>query len=133
MPTSRAPNYPFVIRGGFTRRRKPDDPFLVDLDVNYHFTGPGKPPETRLRVVDWREVFEDDRPLRVEVGFGKSDFLIEVARQAPDFNYIGFEYSAKRVTAFLRKVHRHDVHNIRTVCCDATAILDRVFEPASIQ
>ncbi|MCH2584446.1 MAG: hypothetical protein MK138_06730, partial [Planctomycetes bacterium] len=47
--------------------------------------------------VRWEEVFEKSRPLRIEVGVGNSPFLIEVAGREPRYNYLGLEYSHKRV------------------------------------
>ena len=120
---SESANFPFILKRGFNRRAAPDDPNLVDLQVEKHFSAPGTP-EIRVASVDWSEVFGHDRPLRVEVGFGKSEFLIELARDCPDFNYLGFEYSAKRVRKFLDKVRKAGVTNIRAVCCNISDVVD---------
>ena len=77
-------------------------------------------------------MFGRQRPLRVEVGFGKSEFLIELAREQPDFDYIGFEYSAKRVRKFLTKLERTGLRNVRAVCCNISDVIDHIFEPGSI-
>jgi tRNA (guanine-N7-)-methyltransferase len=82
--------------------------------------------------VSWREIFGADRPLRIEIGFGKSEFLIDVALREPGYNYLGFEYSRKRVENFLRKVHRRGAANIRVICMNAVEALDRAFEPGSV-
>ena len=40
----------------------------------------------------WRaKLFQNDNPLHVEIGMGKGDFIIELAMQNPDINYIGIE------------------------------------------
>lgn len=92
-------------------------------------------PETLPRrddgVVDWGIVFGADRPLRVEIGVGNSPFLIEVARLEPGFNYLGFEYSNKRVLKFLKKVHKAELENIRMLRLNALELLRR-FQPDSI-
>ena len=124
--------YPFVLKREFNRREAQDDPHLVDLDVEAHFLAPGRPSEIHVTPVDWSSVFGNERALRVEIGFGQSKFLIDVAGCFPEFNYIGFEYSAKRVEKFLRKVGRRGVDNVRAVCCDVTGILERVFAPGTI-
>ncbi len=121
---------PFVIRRG--SRRRLADPFLVDVGVELHFLEDGGAPDVRFGAVDWRQVFGSDRPLRVEIGFGTSDFLIDVALADPLFNYVGFEYSAKRVVKFLKKVHARGAENVRAVCCDLTPVLGGLFEPGSI-
>ena len=83
-------------------------------------------------VVRWNEVFGSDRPLRLEIGVGNSPFLIEVSKLSPEFHYVGFEYSAKRVLKFLKKVEKAEVANIRIIRMNASGVLDRIFEPASV-
>ena len=77
-------------------------------------------------------MFGNDLPLRIEIGFGKSEFLLEVARNDSEFNYVGFEYSSKRVRKFLKKVPHFGVTNVRAVCANVEHILERVFKPNSI-
>ena len=40
---------------------------------------------------NWREVFENDNPICVEIGTGKCTFIYEMARNNPNVNYIGIE------------------------------------------
>ena len=83
--------------------------------------------------VNWSEVFGNEAPLRAEIGFGKSEFLIDVAEREPDFNYIGFEYSTKRVGAFLRKLGRRGIDNVRVLNVNALHVLPQVFGPGSLK
>ena len=85
-----------------------------------------------FRPFSWAEVFGEDRPLRVEIGVGNSPFLIEVSRRAPDFNYLGFEYSQKRVIKFLKMVQAAKLNNIRMLRLNASTVLDRVFTPGTV-
>ncbi|HVR74313.1 MAG TPA: tRNA (guanosine(46)-N7)-methyltransferase TrmB [Planctomycetota bacterium] len=80
----------------------------------------------------WDVVFASPSPVRVEIGVGNSTFLIEVARNAPTFSYLGFEYSTKRVLKFLRKVEISGFTNIKMLCLDATRVLDWIFPPRSV-
>lgn len=84
-------------------------------------------------VVLWDDVFGTGHPLRVEIGVGNSAFLIEVARNAPDFKYLGFEFCSRRVLKFLKKVQRAQVTNIRILRLDVTRVFEHIFEPASIE
>jgi tRNA (guanine-N7-)-methyltransferase len=45
-------------------------------------------------------------PLEVEIGPGEDDFLLESAVSAPERNWLGIEYSRKRVARYVRKVER---------------------------
>jgi len=82
--------------------------------------------------VRWADIFGADRHLRVEVGVGNSPFLIEVAREAPDFNYLGFEYCRKRVLKFSKKVVRAGMENIRILQLEAKSALEQLFQPGSV-
>ncbi len=82
--------------------------------------------------VDWNSVFGRPAPLRVEIGVGNSRFLIEVAVREPEYNYLGFEYSRKRVLKFLKKVEGEGIANIRVVPVNALLVLDWAFAPESI-
>ena len=48
----------------------------------------------------WAELFADDvadvRDLVVDIGFGRGEFLIDLAKQSPDRAFIGIERSFKR-------------------------------------
>ena len=39
----------------------------------------------------WAEVFGNDNPINIEIGMGKGDFIINMAKKYPEFNFIGIE------------------------------------------
>ena len=79
----------------------------------------------------WEAAFGALLPLRIEIGVGNSDFLIEASLREPQFNYLGFEYSRKRVAKFLRRVEARGLRNIRMVRTDAAAALGFLVGPGS--
>ena len=79
----------------------------------------------------WKETFSNpENPIHIEIGMGKGQFLLTLAKQNPNINYIGIErYSS----VLLRAVEHYDnspefeeVTNIRFICMDA-ATLPEVF------
>lgn len=71
----------------------------------------------------WACIFGSDRPVSIEIGPGRGDFLLAVARENPDRNYFAIERSrssARMVEARLRK-HRGD--NARLLNADARFVL----------
>lgn len=40
----------------------------------------------------WNEVFGNENPLHIEVGTGKGQFILGMAKQNPHINYIGLNY-----------------------------------------
>ena len=82
----------------------------------------------------WRSLFGNSNPIEIEIGMGKGQFLLNMAKAHPDINYIGIErYSS----VLLRAVERldseefQDLHNIRFVCMDARDV-GEVFAPGEI-
>lgn len=52
----------------------------------------------------WNEVFGNDNPIHIEVGMGKGKFIMELARQNPDINYVGIEkYSSVLIRALEKR------------------------------
>ena len=39
----------------------------------------------------WNKVFGNDNPIHIEIGMGKGQFLLTLAKQNPNINYIGIE------------------------------------------
>ena len=40
---------------------------------------------------NYKELFGNDKPLCLEIGMGKGDFIINMAKEYPDINFIGLE------------------------------------------
>lgn len=83
----------------------------------------------------WAQVFRNDHPIHIEIGMGKGQFLLTLAKQNPEINYIGIErYSS----VLLRALEKFDTEefceltNIRFICMDAFA-LPEVFELGEVK
>ena len=80
--------------------------------------------ETRYRGT-WKETFQNpENPIHIEIGMGKGQFLLTLAKENPSINYIGIErYSSVLLRALERfdnDEEYKDVNNIRFICMDAT-------------
>lgn len=82
---------------------------------------------------DWKEIFGNDRPLRVEIGPGKGKFLIEVAQREPQANYVAIEIRPKRVEKIRSKVARAELKNIQVYLGNAKESLGAMFSPAGVE
>ena len=54
----------------------------------------------------WNLVFQNSHPLHIEVGMGKGQFLMEMARRNPDVNYLGIEMYDSVLLRALQKENR---------------------------
>lgn len=73
-------------------------------------------------------------PLHVEIGPGDDDFLLESARAHPEVNWLGIEYSRKRVQRYTRRVERAVGHpdNLRLFWRPASDIVGTFLTPAKV-
>jgi tRNA (guanine-N7-)-methyltransferase len=77
--------------------------------------------------LDWRAVFGNDRPVEIEVGFGKGLFLLTESAAHPEVNYLGIEIERKYQLFAATRLAKRGRSNVRVVCADARVFLrDRV-------
>ena len=76
----------------------------------------------------WKNIFENNNPIHIEIGMGKGDFIIGMAKQNKDINYIGIEmYDSVMVKAIEKLKEEGNLTNLRLILLDASKIND-VFE-----
>ena len=75
----------------------------------------------------WAEVFQNDHPIHIEVGMGKGQFIIEMARRNPEVNYIGIEKSSSVLVRAVEKLEDFEQDNLRLIRMDAENI-EEVFD-----
>lgn len=82
----------------------------------------------------WKEVFENEQPIHIEIGMGKGQFLLTLAKQNPEVNYIGIERYSSVLLRALEKFDTEEfceLSNIRFICMDAME-LPEVFEQSEV-
>ena len=75
----------------------------------------------------WHEVFQNDHPIHIEVGMGKGQFIIEMARRNPEVNYIGIEKYSSVLVRAVEKLEDFEQDNLRLIRMDAENI-EEVFD-----
>lgn len=73
----------------------------------------------------WKDFFNNDNPIYIEIGMGKGKFIIENALKYPNINFIGIEKFDSVVAKCLPKIP-NDIQNLVIVRMDANNI-DKVF------
>ena len=77
-----------------------------------------------VREKGWPAIFEGrPRPLVVEIGFGRGEFLMDLAEREPEQPLVGIEYSAKRTLKMARRLARTELRNVRLLEAPAEAVL----------
>ena len=72
----------------------------------------------------WAEVFGNGNPIHIEVGMGKGKFLMELAQQNPDINYVGIEMYSSVLLKAIQKRETLELTNICFMCVDARKLAD---------
>lgn len=87
-----------------------------------HVEGTGfyhKPEEERFKLYNWGEVFGNQNPIEIEIGCGKGQFIIEMAKQRPDVNFVAVEKISNVVVSACEKAEREGIENVRFLNVDA--------------
>lgn len=72
----------------------------------------------------WASIFGNDHPIHIEVGMGKGRFIMNLAEQHPDINYIGIEKYSSVLVRGLEKMEENPLPNIRFIRMDAEKLTD---------
>lgn len=71
----------------------------------------------------WKDFFGNDNPVHIEIGMGKGQFLMTLAEQNPNINYLGIEkYSSVLVRAVEKREQRPELNNLFFIRMDAEYI-----------
>jgi len=65
------------------------------------------------QLLDWKEVFGNDNPVVLEIGFGMGASLVEMAKNAPEKNFFGIEVHSPGVGACLSDARDAGITNLR--------------------
>lgn len=85
---------------------------------------------------DAKEAASDARPgwdrMVLEIGFGRGEFLLDMAARAPGTFFVGIEISFKRTLKMARKVGRAALRNVCLLEGRAEVALRQLFEPGQL-
>ena len=72
----------------------------------------------------WGQLFGNEQPVQIEVGMGKGRFLMDLASQNPDINYIGIEMYSSVLYRALEKQTAEEKPNLYFLRFDAKYLAD---------
>lgn len=72
----------------------------------------------------WREIFGNENPLYVELGFGKGDFIAQSAEKNPQINFLGLEIEPTVVLAAARKIFEKNLPNVRLAVFNINSVAE---------
>lgn len=72
-------------------------------------------------------LFGNDNPICMEIGMGKGDFILNMALENPNINYIGVEKYSSVASVAIHKINNYDLNNVRIIICDALCLPEYLF------
>ena len=72
----------------------------------------------------WNKLFENQNPINIEIGMGKGNFIIEMAKKNPNVNFIGIEMFDSVMVRAVQKLENQNLDNLKLIRMDATYIND---------
>jgi tRNA (guanine-N7-)-methyltransferase len=78
------------------------------------------------------EVFENDRPIEIDLGSGSGKFLVEVGQRCPQRNFLGIERLLGRVRKTRRKACQLNLANVRVLRIEIDYAVKYLLPPGSV-
>ncbi|MFO7849784.1 MAG: tRNA (guanosine(46)-N7)-methyltransferase TrmB [Spirochaetia bacterium] len=124
MFTKKGRNKSYVIRSG--RMTKLQERSLEELFPLYGIPFSEKE-------LDYSRIFERDRPVILEIGFGMGEATVEIAEGFRNYNFIGIEVHPPGVGKVLHEARRRELDNLRVVQYDAVSVIETMIPDASLE
>lgn len=85
------------------------------------------------QVIDLRELFGNDNPVTIEIGFGMGTSLALQAEKDPQHNFLGIEVHRPGVGSLLARMQESGLTNIRVLPRDAVEVLEHMLADDCLQ
>ncbi len=84
------------------------------------------------KTLDYKEVYGNDNPLIIEIGFGMGTATERIAKERNQFNYLGLEVFLSGFTKLLDRVGTEQLDNVRLMRFDAVEVLNAMIPDNSV-
>lgn len=72
----------------------------------------------------WQERFGNEQPIHVEIGCGKGQFIIDMAKKHPEINFIGIELQTSVIVSALEKQIEEELPNVQLLQANASDLAE---------
>ena len=83
-------------------------------------------PEVVLEKVNFKDTFFANKPLRMEIGSGKGDFIVAMAKKNPEINYLAVEKVRTVAGMMAKKIVEEEIPNVKVFANDIYFIFDEI-------
>ncbi len=82
--------------------------------------------------LDLEAIFPEKRPVVMEIGFGMGKATWQIARDRPQYNYLGVEVHSPGVGKLIMELREKNITNLRIIQHDAVEVLARMVPEGSL-
>lgn len=72
----------------------------------------------------WSDFFSNKNPIHLELGTGRGEFIIQMAKKYPEYNFIGLELNESQIATAAKKLERENIKNLKLIKDDARNIIN---------
>lgn len=72
----------------------------------------------------WSDFFGNKNPISLELGMGRGEFIINMAKKYPNINFIGLELYPSQMVMATEKLQKEKLNNLKLINADARTIID---------
>ncbi|MBQ4030974.1 MAG: tRNA (guanosine(46)-N7)-methyltransferase TrmB [Bacilli bacterium] len=72
----------------------------------------------------WHELFKNNNPIHLELGMGRGEFIITMAKQNPRINFIGLELNESQTAYAVQRINNQNIPNLKLICANANDLLE---------
>lgn len=84
------------------------------------------------KMLNFKEIFGNDNPVVIEIGFGMGDTTARIAASNPDINYIGIEVFLYGFSKLLADIDNKGLKNLKIMRFDAVQVIQNIIPDNSI-
>ena len=75
----------------------------------------------------WNTLFKNKNPIFLELGMGRGDFIIDMAKTYPNINFIGLEAIDSQMVRAVENLTNKNLSNLKLINCNAEEV-DNIFQ-----
>lgn len=83
-------------------------------------------------LIDFSNLFGNDKPVIIEIGFGMGAAIAHIAKERNEYNYLGLEVFLTGIAKLLNVVGKDELDNIKIMRFDAVEVLKHMIGDNSI-
>lgn len=83
-------------------------------------------------LLDLKNLFQNDNPVIIEIGFGMGTATAQIAEDNPDKNYLGIEVFKAGVGKLLGEIEEKKLNNLRIIEHDAIEVLENMISDEGV-